>query len=210
MAKWSMDYPGQSGHFHFSLLDEQGGNVFADDQHAQGMSVIQQHALGGLLTYLPQWLVMLAPTVNSYTRLVRGAWAPTAATWGVDNRTAALRVIPGGASQRIECRIGGADANPYLVASAVVMAAVAGIKEQLDPGAAVVGNAYEVEHRLPDSAGFPGNLLAAADRLQQSGAAKRAFGADFVQHFVMSRHWESAEHTRQVDDWQLARYFEII
>lgn len=210
MAKWSMQYPGQSGHFHFSLLDEAGVNPFYDAQSPHGVSQVQRYALGGLLKYLPQWLCLLAPTVNSYTRLVRGAWAPTAATWGVDNRTAALRVIEGARAQRIECRIGGADANPYLVASAVAMAAALGIEQRLEPGAAVVGNAYELEETLDDAAKFPADLTAAAQRLNSSSEAHSVFGTPFVSHFASSRLWEQAEHQRTVDDWQLERYFEIV
>ena len=137
MAKWSMDYPGQSGHFHFSLLDDAGDNAFGaseslqpgsargvplagtDPADATGLPAPLRHAVGGLVRYVPELLTMLAPTVNSYTRLVKGAWAPTAATWGFDNRTTAFRVITGAASaQRIECRVSGADANPYLAAAA--------------------------------------------------------------------------------------------
>ena len=133
MAKWSMDYPGQSGHFHFSLLDGEGVNRFRNAD-AGGMSELQRAAVAGLERYLGDYLALLAPTVNSYTRLVKGAWAPTAATWGIDNRTAALRVIGGGnASRRIECRVPGADANPYLVAAATVAAALQGIEEGLAP-----------------------------------------------------------------------------
>ncbi len=210
MAKWSMQYPGQSGHFHFSLLDAAGSNAFVDTRAANGMSLLQQQALAGLLKYLPDWLAMLAPTVNSYTRLVQGAWAPTAATWGVDNRTAAFRVIPGAQSQRIECRIGGADANPYLVASAVGMAAVLGIEEGLTLGSPVQGNAYEVEAQLSPAARFPSGLGEAAQRLQDSPAARQAFGDSFVEHFAMSRFWEQAQQQRMVTDWQLERYFEIV
>ena len=101
MAKWSMDYPGQSGHFHFSLLDAQGANVFFDPASDGSVAGPLRHAVAGLVRYLPELLALVAPTVNSYTRLVKGAWAPTASTWGVENRTAAIRVIPGdGARQR--------------------------------------------------------------------------------------------------------------
>jgi glutamine synthetase len=210
MAKWSMHYPGQSGHFHFSLLDSNGANPFFDAQAPHGMSQIQRYAMGGLLQFLPQWLCLLAPTVNSYTRLVRGAWAPTAATWGVDNRTAALRVIEGVRAQRIECRIGGADANPYLVAAAVAMAAALGIEQCLEPGEPVVGNAYELEETLAEAAKFPLDLASAAQRLTASSEANDAFGSPFVSHFANSRRWEQAEHQRTVDDWQLERYFEIV
>ena len=211
MAKWSMDYPGQSGHFHFSVVNEQGDNVFYGDNQADGMSDLQRHAVGGLQQYLPELLALLAPTINSYTRLVKGAWAPTAATWGIENRTAGIRVIPGGAkSQRIECRVGGADGNPYLVAAAVLAAAFEGITQKLEPQAAVVGNAYEVQDQLPQEQQFPSNLAAAAHRLGQSSVAAGHFGQEFVDHFVMSREWECREYDRHINSWQLERYFEII
>ena len=211
MAKWSMDYPGQSGHFHFSLVDSQGVNRFQDRNAAHGMSALQRQAVAGLQHCLGDYLAFLAPTVNSYTRLVQGAWAPTAATWGVENRTAAIRVIGGGGpSQRIECRVGGADANPYLVAAAAVACVLHGIEEALELGAPVVGNAYEAEDALPEAQRFPGQLRAAADRLECSSRARRLFGDAFIDHFVMSRRWECREYERTVNSWQLERYFEII
>jgi len=211
MAKWSMDYPGQSGHFHFSVADLEHNNQFFASGAPDGMSDLQRHAVGGLQTYLAEFLVMLAPTINSYTRLVRGAWAPTAATWGVENRTTGIRVIPGSeASQRIECRVGGADANPYLVAAAVLAAALRGIEEALEPTPGIVGNAYDVQDQLPAEQQFASNLREAADRFATSKAAVDAFGREFVEHFVMSRHWECAEYERNLNSWQLERYFEII
>ncbi|MFT7688493.1 MAG: glutamine synthetase, partial [Candidatus Azotimanducaceae bacterium] len=115
MAKWSMDYPGQSGHCHQSLLDvKTGKNVFYDSEASNGMSKVQCQYVAGMQKYLRPLLAVTSPTINSYTRLVKGAWAPTAATWGIENRTTALRVIPGSdKSQRVEFRIGSADANPY-------------------------------------------------------------------------------------------------
>ena len=211
MAKWSMDYPGQSGHFHFSFEDDEHKNLFYESAAESGMSNLQRFAIGGLQRYLPEWLAMVAPTVNSYTRLVKGAWAPTAATWGIENRTAGIRVIPGGAkSQRIECRIGGADGNPYLVAAAVLGAALLGMEEKLEPAAAVTGNAYDIQDSLPIELQFPTNLRDAASRMARSSAAAGLFGADFVEHFVMSRIWEVREYERHVNSWQLERYFEII
>jgi glutamine synthetase len=211
MAKWSMDYPGQSGHYHFSVCDENDINVFADGAALDGMSEAQRFAVGGLQRYLSELLPMLAPTINSYTRLVKGAWAPTAATWGLENRTAAIRVIPGGSSsQRIECRVGGADANPYLVAAAVLSAGLAGIREKLEPESAIQGNAYEIEDSLPEHLRFATNLADAADKMHKSGLARRAFGDEFVEHFVMSRRWEVQEYQRNLNNWQLRRYFEII
>ncbi|MDE0366260.1 MAG: glutamine synthetase family protein [Gammaproteobacteria bacterium] len=235
MAKWSMDYPGQSGHFHFCLIGgdsllggdtptggagptggdggSAGGNRFFDPDDANGMSALQRYAVAGLQRYLGDYLAMMAPTVNSYTRLVQGAWAPTAATWGLDNRTAALRVIGGGgSSQRIECRVPGADANPYLAAAGTIAAVLQGIEEGLQPDAPVAGNAYEAEDAMPadDKRRFPGQLRAAADRLLASAGARGILGDEFVEHFGMSRHWESREYERHVNSWQLERYFEII
>jgi len=210
MAKWSMDYPGQSGHYHCSLVSEEGSNLFRDDKEDHGMSQLQKLAVAGLQRYLPELLVLLAPTINSYTRLVRGAWAPTAATWGEENRTAAIRVIQGAGSQRIECRAGGADANPYLAAAAVVAAILGGIEAGDEPGAAVVGNAYAIQDELPEQQQFPGNLRAAAERFAASGLARDLFGAAFTEHFAMTRLWECREYERHVNDWQLERYFEII
>lgn len=211
MAKWSMQYPGQSGHFHFSVCDANDVNIFADGTAPQGMSEAQRFAVGGLQRYLPELLPMLAPTINSYTRLVKGAWAPTSATWGVENRTAAIRVIPGGASsQRIECRVGGADANPYLVAAAVLSAGLTGIRERQEPESAVQGNAYELEDSLPAYLRFASNLGDAAEKMDGSKLARSSLGAEFVDHFVMSRRWEVQEYQRSLNNWQLQRYFEII
>ena len=211
MAKWSMEYPGQSGHFHFSLIDEHGVNRFRDSRDGDGMSRLQRQAVAGLERYVGDYLALLAPTINSYARLVKGYWAPTAATWGLDNRTAAIRVIGGGSpSQRIECRVCGADANPYLAAAATVAAALQGIEEELTPSPPVAGNAYDAEDSLPETHRFPSNLRAAAERLGRSDSARRLFGDAFVNHFVMSRLWECREHERHVNNWQLERYFEII
>ncbi len=159
MAKWSMKYPGQSGHCHFSFWGDDGSSLFFDGTAQHRMSAVQRHALGGLQRYLPEFIALVAPTVNSYTRLVKGAWAPTAFTWGVENRTSAVRVIPGSSkSQRIECRVSGADANPYLAASAIIGAALLGVVEQLEPGEAVTGNAYDVADRMEGPGRFPVDL----------------------------------------------------
>ena len=209
MAKWSMDYPGQSGHFHFSLLDRDGKNAFFAGE--VGLPDKMRHSIGGLIRYVPELLPMLAPTINSFTRLVKGAWAPTAATWGIDNRTAAFRAIPGGeSSQRIECRVGGADGNPYLVAAATIGAAVLGIEQAIEPPAPIVGNAYDVEDALPQACRFSPTLRDATARFAASDAAVELFGDDFVAHYVTSRDWETREYERAVTDWQLERYFEII
>ena len=211
MAKWSMDYPGQSGHLHLSLSDANGQNIFYDAADPAGISEKMRQAVAGLQRHLPEFLPMLAPTVNSYTRLVKGAWAPTAATWGIENRTAAIRVIPGDLhSQRIEVRVGGADANPYLVQAAALAAMNIGMQEQLSPNEPVAGNAYEAEDGLPLQFHFSSDLSSAANRFVESTAAKKQFGETFVEHFAMTRQWEASEYHRTINSWQLERYFEIV
>ena len=212
MAKWSMDYPGQSGHCHQSLVDiKSGESVFykADSEH--GMSQVMQHYVAGLQEYMKGFLALTSPTVNSYTRLVKGAWAPTAATWGVDNRTTALRVIPGSAkSERVEFRVGSADANPYLVAAANVASGLLGIQKHLALGKPVLGNAYDQQDDLADRYQFASNLKDATRDLMASDGPKEMLGSAFVDHFAASRDWEVREYERHVNDWQLKRYFEII
>jgi len=211
MAKWSMKYPGQSGHCHFSFWGDDGTSLFFDGTAPHRIGTAQRHALGGLQRYLPEFIAMVAPTINSYTRLVKGAWAPTAFTWGIENRTSAVRVIPGSSkSQRIECRVSGADANPYLAASAIIGAGLLGVIERLEPSEAVTGNAYDVADRLEGPSRFPVDLRQAAERLAASKAARGLFGDAFVDHFVSTRLWEAREYTRSLNDWQLERYFEII
>ncbi len=212
MAKWSMDYPGQSGHCHQSLVDlKTGKNVFHDSAAEYGMSEIQRQYVAGQQKYLKPLLAITTPTINSYTRLVKGFWAPTASTWGIENRTTALRVIPGGdKSQRVEFRIGSADANPYLVAAATLGAGLLGIEEGLTLGPPVVGNAYDIQDDLPDDLQLPGSLKEANKNLAASDAARNLFGDLFVDHYVASRDWEVREYERAVTDWQLQRYFEII
>ncbi len=205
MAKWSMDYPGQSGHVHQSLVDANGAGKFHD------AAAEHKQYVAGQQKFLKPFLSLCAPTINSYTRLVKGAWAPTAAAWGVDNRTTALRVITGsGQSQRVEFRIGPADANPYLIAAASLGAGLLGIEQQLDPGDPLTGNAYEQEANLPSERQLATNLRDATRDLAASAEARELFGEEFVDHFIASRDWEVREHERHVTDWQLQRYFEII
>ncbi|MDE0100419.1 MAG: glutamine synthetase family protein [Truepera sp.] len=209
MAKWSPDWPGQSGHIHLSLGDESGGAVFHDPGAPHGMSQTMRHFLGGQQRLMPELLALLAPTVNSYRRLIPGFWAPTEASWGIDNRTCALRVIPGSAkSQRIECRVSAADANPYLALAAALAAGLWGVAEQVEPEAAVVGNAYD--QRFPKRLALPATLWEAAQRLKASTVARELFGDPFVDHFAATREWEEREFRKHISDWELERYFEII
>ncbi len=212
MAKWSMDYPGQSGHCHQSLFDKASGeSAFYKKDAEYGMSEVMRQYVAGQQQYLKPFLALTSPTINSYTRLVKGAWAPTASTWGVENRTTALRVIPGSAkSQRVEFRVGSADANPYLVAAATLGAGLLGIRDKLELGAAVKGNAYDIQDDLPEALQLPGNLRDSACNLAASTEAREIFGDAFIDHYLSGRDWEVREYERFVNDWQLKRYFEII
>jgi len=186
MAKWSNEYPGQSGHIHISLRDKQGKSAFHDATAAHGMSAVQRHFVAGQQQLMPQWMAMLAQTVNAYTRIIPGFWAPTDATWGIENRTTALRVIPGSAkSQRVEFRLGSADANPYIALAAALGAGLYGIAHELEPTEMVTGNAYEQDQ--PEQLSLPGDLATAAATLRGSAAAREFFGTEFVEHYAASR-----------------------
>lgn len=210
MAKWSNDYPGQSGHIHLSLRHKDGsGSAFYDPEQPMGMSKIQRHFLAGQQKLMPELLVMMAPTVNSYSRLIPGFWAPTEATWGCENRTTALRVIPGSdKSQRVEFRLGSADANPYLALAASLASGLFGIEHELEPETMVTGNAYDQKH--PQHLTLPATLTDAAAALRGSEAARELFGNEFVAHYAATRDWEGREFRKHITDWELERYFEII
>jgi len=209
MAKWSPDWPGQSGHIHISLNDAAGVALFYDANKADNMSDTMRHFVAGQQQFMPELLAMIAPTINSYTRLVPGFWAPTVATWGVENRTCALRVITGSASaQRVEYRVAAADANPYIILAAALASGLAGIEQKLEPDDKVSGNAYEqhfaAERQLPTT------LWEAAQRLKASSMARAYFGDHFVDHYAASREWEEREFRKHITDWEMDRYFEII
>lgn len=209
MAKWSPDWPGQSGHIHMSLVDGDGRPVFHDPDGHAGMSDVQRWFVGGQQRLMPALLAMAAPTVNSFTRLIPGFWAPTEATWGVDNRTCALRVIPGSAkSQRVEYRIAAADANPYIAFAAALGSGLWGIENRIEPEKPVIGNAYE--QRFPRRLHLPRTLYDAAGALRRCKEAETLFGTEFVGHFASTREWEEREFRRAITDWELERYFEII
>jgi glutamine synthetase len=210
MAKWSAEYPGQSGHIHLSLrYRDSSGSAFYDSEQANGMSTIQRQFVAGQQRLMPQFLSMIAPTVNSYTRLIPGFWAPTDASWGVENRTTALRVIPGSdKSQRVEYRLGSADANPYLALAAALGAGLYGIEQQWDPEPEIKGNAYDQQH--PEHLALPRTLWESAQALKSSAEARDLFGDAFVEHYAASREWEEREFRKHITDWEMERYFEII
>lgn len=209
MAKWSPDWPGQSGHIHMSLKDKKGKSVFHDPKKPDGISDAMRFFIGGQQQLTPQLLAMISPTVNSYTRLVPGFWAPTEASWGIDNRTCALRVIPGTAkSQRVEFRLAAADANPYLALAASVGAGLWGMENRIEPEKPITGNAYG--QKFPKRLRLPATLFEAAGRLKASKPAREIFGDAFVDHFAATREWEEREFRKHITDWEMDRYFEII
>jgi glutamine synthetase len=209
MAKWNENLPGCSGHIHQSLWNpEQTQNLFYDAADKHHMSETFKHYLAGQLYCLPFIMPMYAPTINSYKRLVEGAWAPTTVTWGLDNRTTALRVLhPTEAYTRLETRIPGADTNPYLAMSAALASGLYGIKNKLSLNIApTLGNGYidKTNGKLPV------NLFEAAMEMKNSPIAKELFGEAFVEHFTQTRLWEWRQYAKSVTDWELKRYLEII
>jgi glutamine synthetase len=210
MAKWSPDWPGQSGHLHMSLVDQSSGKpAFHDADGWKGMSDVMRWFVGGQQALMPELLAMVACTVNSYTRLIPGYWAPTVASWGYENRTCALRVIGGSPpAQRVEYRIAAADINPYVALAAAIGSGLWGIEHRIEPDAALEGNAYEATP--PEARRLPVTLWDAAQRLKASRAARALFGDAFVDHYAATREWEEREARKAITDWQLARYFELI
>ncbi|RDH84673.1 MAG: glutamine synthetase [endosymbiont of Galathealinum brachiosum] len=209
MARWSEDYPGQSGHIHVSVKDSNGGALFYDKNEKNNMSEMMAHFIAGQQKLMPEFLAMIAPTINSYRRLIPGYWAPTEASVGIDNRTCAIRIIPGNEkSQRLEYRIAAADANPYIILAAVIASGLWGVENKLAIDSMVKGNAYD--QHFPDHLKLLSNLWDATQKLKSSDVARDYFGSAFVDHYVASREWEDREFRKHISQWELNRYFEII
>jgi glutamine synthetase len=209
MAKWSPDWPGQSGHIHLSVKADHGKPVFHDPSKPHGMSDAMRWFIGGQQALMPEFLSMVACTVNSYSRLIPGFWAPTDATWGIENRTCALRAIPGDPkAQRVEYRIAAADINPYIALAAAIGSGLWGIENKIEPTDPIEGNAYD--RKYPAKLRLPSTLHEAAGRLRRSKPARDLFGDAFVEHYAQSREWEDREFRRAITDWEMERYFEII
>ena len=209
MAKISEHLPGCSGHVHQSLWDKEGKhNLFYDSESEDKMSSLMKSYIAGQLHCLPYILPMIAPTINSYKRLVEGAWAPTTLTWGIDNRTVALRALPGHVkASRLETRVVGSDTNPYLALSACLAAGLYGVKNKLSlDKEATTGNGY----RDLSNGILPENLHEATLKMKGSPIAEELFGTSFVEHFTLTREWEWRQYAKVVTDWEMKRYFEII
>jgi glutamine synthetase len=196
MAKFN-EREGSSCHIHFSLADE-SGSLFDRDR------ATFESFLAGQLACLRELTLLLAPNINSYKRFAEGSFAPTAVAWAPDNRTCALRVVGHGPSLRFENRAGGSDLNPYLALSAIIAAGLHGVETEMELEPAYEGNAYLAQ----DKPRLPGSLRDARDLFVSSDVARRAFGDEFVEHYVHAAQVELAAFESAVTDWERYRGFE--
>jgi len=206
MAKWNNEFAGSSSHIHQSLWDKEGKTpLFLDKDVEHGMSGLMQNYMAGQLAYAREITWFLAPYVNSYKRFQSESFAPTKAIWSCDNRSAGFRLCAESSKAiRVECRIGGADLNPYLAFAALLAAGIEGIKNKmtLEPG--YVGDAYHGEALRE----VPGTLREAVQTLRDSTMLRSAMGDEVVDHYVRTAEWEQSEHDRKVTDHELKRGFE--
>ena len=206
MSKWDYGLAGSSSHIHASLWDLAGKTpLFLDAKGEFGMSALMRSFVAGQLKHAGELTYFLAPYINSYKRFQVGTFAPTKAVWSRDNRTAGFRLC-GESSKaiRIECRVGGADLNPYLAFAALIAAGLAGIEEKLKLPPAHSGDAYHGE-KLAE---VPKTLREATDLLAKSKMLRAAFGDGVVDHYVRTARWEQFEYDRRITDWELMRGFE--
>jgi glutamine synthetase len=200
MAKPFAERAGSGMHLHLSVQDAAGGNAFAAEDPSG--NALLRHAIGGMAATMADCMALFAPNANSYRRFRRNSYAPTAPSWGVNNRSVSLRVPAGPAESRhVEHRLAGADANPYLALAAVLAGVHHGIVNKLDPGAPIIGNAYE-----QTTPSLPLGWQAALDRLGQSLILKEYFGARFVDIFHTIKRAEAERFFAQVSDLDIAWY----
>ena len=208
MAKQSDQMAGSSSHIHLSLWDQaQATNVFVGQETLDTIhcSDTFRWFLGGWIAHAAEFMVFYAPNVNSYKRFQSGSWAPTMLAWSPDNRTAGFRIVGTGSSLRIECRIPGADCNPYLAYTALLASGIDGIVNKIEPPAAFDGNAYNA-----DSGQLPTDLKTATELFAGSDFIQRVLGADVTEHYAHFFRTEQAAYDQAVTDWELKRYFERI
>ncbi|MDE0802765.1 MAG: glutamine synthetase family protein [Acidimicrobiales bacterium] len=203
MAKPVADEPGSSSHLHLSLWRE---NVNVFGAGAEDHNDTFRHFLGGWMAHAADLMVCLAPTVNSYKRYQAQSWAPTAIAWSPDNRTTGFRIVGDGPGKRIECRIPGADVNPYLAYAAALASGLDGIENETEPPPVFEGDAYSAA----DLPAVPKTLAEAVERFDASEFARRAFGDDVVDHYVHFFRTEVTAYDSAVTDWERRRYFERI
>jgi glutamine synthetase len=205
MAKIDYELAGNSCHVHSSLWDAKRDRPLFHDAGAElGMSKLFRHYVAGQIALARDMTFFLAPCINSYKRFQAGSFAPTKAGWSMDNRTAGFRVVGGGPGLRVECRIPGADCNPYLAFAAMIAAGLHGIDNELELGPPYRGNIYQAK-RVPDVAK---TLREAIAGLNKSKVLRAAFGDDVIDHYVHAGNWEQLEYDRRITDWELTRGFE--
>jgi glutamine synthetase len=202
MAKPSEKDIGSSCHIHQSLVDDDGTSVFVDENGEETDTF--RHFLGGMRNHVKDLALFIAPSVNSYKRYASESWAPTSVSWGRDNRTCGFRVVGHGPSRRVECRIPGADANPYLAFAALLAAGLDGIENQADPGPELKGNAYEAGEAEP----FPSALREAKELWDASDFVAKAFGESVQKHYSNYARYEQQEFDQVVTDYERRRMFE--
>ncbi|SES99279.1 glutamine synthetase family protein [Paracoccus homiensis] len=204
LPKWHKDRVGSASHVHQSLWQD-GQNAFFDADRPLGKSVLMDHYIAGLVAYAAEYTYFLAPYINSYKRFAKGTFAPTRIVWSVDNRTAAFRLCGAGTKAiRIECRLPGADMNPYLASAAMLAAGLRGIREELPLPKPFAGDAYAddaCQH-------VPHSLREAREALIGSDMLAQAFGADTIAHYARAAEWEIEEFNRVVTDYEIARGLE--
>lgn len=207
MAKFAADRAGSSCHIHFSLWKDDR-NAFQGEQEFGPVTCSDEFRwfLGGWMAHVPDVMVFYAPTVNSYKRFVDSSWAPTRIAWSYDNRTGGFRVVGRGSSLRIECRIPGADCNPYLAFAASLASGLDGIANRIEPPECFEGDIYAARY-LPR---VPYTLGEATDNFASSEFARRAFGDEVVDHYAHFYRTEQAAYNSAVTDWERKRYFERI
>ena len=205
MAKYAAELAGSSCHVHLSLWRD-GENAFAGTAGPRTFSDVFRWFLGGWLEHLPETMVFYAPTINSYKRYRAESWAPTGIAWSLDNRTAGFRVVGEGDGCRIECRVPGADCNPYLTYAAALAAGLDGIRRRVEPPPAFDGNMYAAS----DVPQVPGSLAEAVELFEASEFCRQSFGPDVVEHYTHFFRTEDRKYREAVTDWERKRYFERI
>ncbi|MEQ1955283.1 glutamine synthetase family protein [Mesorhizobium sp. CN2-181] len=206
MAKYNYSMAGNSSHVHNSLWSADGKTpLFFDPKAEHTMTPLMRSWVAGQLKYARDITLLLAPYINSYKRFQVATWAPTRIAWSRDNRTASFRLCGEGSKGiRIECRMGGADLNPYLAFAALIAAGLAGIDEKLELAKPFEGDVYHAG-RLPE---IPKTLRDATAAFGKSKMLKEALGAEVLEHYVHTAEWEQFEYDRRITDWELHRGFE--
>lgn len=205
MAKPDHTWTGSSSHVHMSLWDPQGSrNLFYDASAPGEMSTTMRHFLGGLLAGSRELSLLIASNINSYKRYAVASWAPVNVVWSRDNRTCGFRIVGHGSALRIENRLPGGDANPYLTYTAVLAAGLHGIENEIEPAPEFRGNAYEAE----DVPRVPRSLSDAIEAWRGSDLARSAFGDTVHRHYLHTAELEQREYNMAVTDWERRRYFE--